>query len=131
MRWEPSRPPDGEGEHGGGQLVARGCELVDRHVRRRRQLSPPHHAEAFEVTEPLGQQARADAGQAGLDVGEALGPEREVAHEQQRPPLAHQVEGLGQPAELLVGALSHDRGHCRLRFRFPVDVLLIHDITTS
>ncbi|ETX30121.1 glutathione S-transferase [Roseivivax isoporae LMG 25204] len=51
-----------------------------------------HHAARLENAEPLGQQLRADPGQARADFGEAARPEHQLAHDQQRPALAHDLE---------------------------------------
>jgi hypothetical protein len=45
-------------------------------------------------------------GQAGPQIGEALGAEQQLAHDQERPALADHVEGAGDPAWISVRALA-------------------------
>ena len=44
------------------------------------------------------------------EVGEALRAEQQLAHDQQRPALADDVEGMGETTGLSVGALGRHRG---------------------
>jgi hypothetical protein len=46
-------------------------------------------------------------GQAGPQVGEALGPEQQLADDEQRPALADDIEGAGDATAVSVRALSH------------------------
>jgi hypothetical protein len=70
-----------------------------------RRLLAGDHAGSFQLPQAARQQVRGDAGQPVLQVAVAGGPpEQQLAHDQQRPAVAHHVEGLGQGAVLLVGA---------------------------
>ena len=68
----------------------------------------PEDARVLELTQPLGQHVRARVGQPGPQVGEPLRAEQEFPDHEQRPPLAHQVEGVGRRAAVeVVAPWSH------------------------
>ena len=79
-------------------------ELVD--VRRggRREPAAPDDAGVLELPQPLGEDVRAGLGQAGVQVGEALGAEEQVADDEQRPALPDEVEGVSGRAPVAVAA---------------------------
>ena len=83
-------------------------ELVDVRRRRRWESAAAHDAGLFELAQPLGEHVRAALGQAGVKVGEPLGAEQQVPDDEQRPPLADQVEGVGGGASVAIGP---HRGH--------------------
>jgi hypothetical protein len=57
----------------------------------------------------LGEHVRADARQAGTQISEPLRAEQQLAHDQQRPALADEVEGVGRAAPVFVAASGrHD-----------------------
>jgi signal recognition particle subunit SRP54 len=57
----------------------------------------------------LGEQVGGDAGVLLEQVAVATRPHQEISQEQQRPPLAHEIERAGDAAELVVRALGHGR----------------------
>src|SRR5690349_4884618 len=73
-------------------LIAPGREFIDLHRCRRRQLAPREHARGLEPLEPLREDVRADSWQAALEFAEAPPAEHQLANDQQRPALAHQLE---------------------------------------
>ena len=63
----------------------------------------------LQIAQPLGQDVRGDPPERGLQVGVALGAEQQLTDHQQGPPIAHQVEGPGDAAGVVVGAFRHDK----------------------
>jgi hypothetical protein len=84
-------------------------QLVDRHRRRRRQLRPPHDTGALQVAEPSREDVRADAGERVREIGVAPLAEHQLAHDEQRPAIPDQVEGMGNGAVLVIALHGHDR----------------------
>ncbi len=70
----------------------------------RAELAALHDARLLELAEALGQDVGTGAGQTRSQVGEALRAEQQLADHQERPPLAHQVEGTRDPARVAVGS---------------------------
>jgi hypothetical protein len=50
-----------------------------------------------------------EVGQACAQVGEPLGPEQQLAHDEQRPSLPNHVQCAGDPARIAVCALAGHR----------------------
>ena len=96
LEHRPQLPPaGGEPEQGGRD-------------RRRRRL-PGDDAVLLQLAEPFGEQVGGDPGQPVLQVGVArpVGDEQ-LAHDEQRPSIAHQVERPGHGAELVIRAHADD-----------------------
>jgi hypothetical protein len=85
------------------ELVAAVGELVDLRGGRRGELALADDAVLLEVAQAHGQDVRARVGEAHAEVGEALGPEHQLAHGHQRPALSEDVERAGDPARVAVG----------------------------
>ena len=81
---------------GSSSLPALG-ELVDPRAGGRRQRAAPHDPRRLELAQALGEDVGADVGQSGAQVGEALGPEQQLADDEQRPALADDVERPATP----------------------------------
>ncbi len=96
--------PAAEREQDLVQLVAPVGELVDLGGGRGRELALADHAGLLELLQALREHVRAGVGQAGPQIGEALGPEHQLADHHQRPALADPVERAGDPACLLIRA---------------------------
>ena len=76
--------------------------------------SPANDAGVLELFQPIGQDVGRDAGQALAQIGEAVWADEQIAHDEQRPTLADQLEGARQAAELPVrprGHGLHSRGN--------------------
>ena len=58
----------------------------------------------FEVAESTGQRLRGDAGHAFHQIGEPLRPGHQVAYDEEGPPTADAIEGLGQHAGVAAAA---------------------------
>ena len=99
--------PPAEGEHDRLELPAPVGQLVHARAGRRGELGALHDARLLELAQPLGQHVRADVGQAGAQVGEALGPEQQLANHEQRPSLPDEVERAGDPAGVSVRTHAH------------------------
>ena len=70
-------------------------------------------AVVLEVSQPAGEDVRADPREAVEQVGEALWPEKQLAHDERRPALAHYVERARHWAALTVSLHDRDdRGYC-------------------
>jgi hypothetical protein len=61
----------------------------------------------FEDAKPFGEEVAADPWKAVEQVGEPSRSRRELAHDQQRPPIADHVECPRQGAVLLITMLGH------------------------
>ena len=72
----------------------------------RRQPALAHDADLLELAQALREHVRARVREPGAEVGEALRAEQQLAHDQQRPALADEVEGAGDAARLAVCALA-------------------------
>jgi hypothetical protein len=94
---------------GGPERQAHRRELVDRRVEGGGQGGASHHAILDQAVEAAGQHGRAHAAQALDQVAEALGPEQQLAHDQERPALADDLGGAGEGAELRVAGLRQLR----------------------
>ena len=74
---------------------------------RRRKFLSGDEAVALKGAEPFGEQVATYAGETLDQIGEPAGPRHELAHDQQGPPIASNVEGACQTAELLVAMFRH------------------------
>jgi hypothetical protein len=83
-----------------------GGELIDLHGGRRRQLAAHDDAGRLQPFQPLGQHIGADPRQVGAKVAEALGAEEQLAHHQQRPPFADEIERMRRPARIFIAAAN-------------------------
>ena len=84
-------------------------ELVDPRSRGRGERAATHDARLLEVAQALGEDVGAHVGEPGAQVGEALGAQQQLAHHEQGPALADDVEGARDPAAVAVCAFA--RGH--------------------
>ena len=95
VRWpglgEPLDAPSGEFEHRGAEGAALRCELVHAGGGGRRQRRAPDQPALLEVPKPGREQVAPDSREIGKQVGEAARAEHKLAHDQQRPSLAHHV----------------------------------------
>ena len=96
-------PPSQREQHRLELAAVRG-ELVHGRPRRWRQHAPLHDPALLELAQPGREDVRADAGQAGGQVGEPFRAEHELAHDEQRPALADEVERVRDSAELAVAS---------------------------
>jgi len=105
---EMGRPggPAAERHDGKLELQAPVGQLVHPGAGRRGKPAPAHDRHSLELRQPLRENIRADAGQALPQVGEALGAEHQLAHDQQRPALADEVEGMSRRASVVVAAFA-------------------------
>src|SRR6266508_2977412 len=94
-------------QHDVFELGAIGGQLVNHTGRRPRQHAAAHDANLLELLQPGGQNIGRNAWQTLAQLGEALGPEDQVANDQQRPALAHELEGAGEAAELVIAPTGH------------------------
>ena len=62
-----------------------------------------HEAEVLEPAQAAGQQVGRDRRERALQVGVARDAAQQVAHDQQRPAIAHGVEGRGDRALVRIG----------------------------
>src|SRR5205085_1065202 len=85
-------------------LVPPGRQLVDLHGGGGRQLAAVQRADRLEGLEALRQHVGADAGKARAQIAEALRAEHELAHDEEGPTLADEVERMGRPAGVVVAA---------------------------
>jgi hypothetical protein len=95
--------PAHELAHDGPQRAAPRRGAVERRRHRRRRLDPLEQALGLEVAQALGQEVRRDARQAVAQVGEAAVAQEQLAHDEQGPTVADDVERPGHAAELAVG----------------------------
>jgi len=79
-------------------------ELVDSDAGGRVEDVAADDARALKLVQPLGEDVRADPVQAGPQLDEPFRPEDQLADDQQRPPVADDVEGAGDPAGVVVAA---------------------------
>ncbi len=89
-------------DHGGERCAGLG-QLVHRRGGGRRKPSARDHAARLELPEPGGEHVRRAPGQPLVEIAVAQWAVLELAHEQQRPPLADEVERVGHRAVLVVG----------------------------
>jgi hypothetical protein len=101
-------PPDRELAHGRLQSGAIRGQLVDLGRSRRRQPALRHDAASLEVLEARREDVRADSWQAACKVGVALRTLQQLTDDEKSPPLANEVERVGDRTVLLV-ALAHVR----------------------
>jgi hypothetical protein len=73
-------------------------QLVDLGRRGWRQLAAADDPGLLQLAQSLAENVRADVGDAGAEVGEALRPEEELPDDEQRPSLSQQVGGVGDAA---------------------------------
>jgi len=98
--------PAAERHDGGLELQAPAGQLVHPGAGRRRELAPAHDRRPLQLLQPLGENVRTDAGQAGAQAGEALGAEHQLAHDEEGPALTDQVEGMRRRASVVVAAFA-------------------------
>ena len=97
------RPPARErADHGRERRAGLG-ELVDRRGGGRREPPARDHAARLELLEPGREHVRRAARQPLVEIAVAQRAVLELAHEQQRPALADEVERVGHRAVLVVG----------------------------
>src|SRR5206468_4094496 len=77
-------------------------QLVDPGSGRRRELAAAEQIRLLELAQALGEDIGAHVRQAGPEVAETLGAEQELAHHEQRPALADEVESPGYAAGVAV-----------------------------
>ena len=77
-------------------------QLVDPRAGRRASVRRAHQPGALQLAQALGEHVGADLRQPGAQVGEALGAEQQLAHDQQRPALADEVERARDAAAVSV-----------------------------
>jgi len=80
-----------------------------------KELAAPHDSGSLKPAQALGKDVGDHARQARLKVGEALGTELQLAHDQQRPALTDQVEGVRRCAPVAatdVAGLPKHRLQC-------------------
>jgi len=83
-------------------------ELVDDTTARRAALSTPaHEARFFEFLQPCGKDIARDFWEAALQVAEALRLHKQVANDEQRPPLTRNFKGTRKAAVLSVNPGRH------------------------
>jgi hypothetical protein len=73
-----------------------------------RAVTPLYEAFGFHLLQSLGEKIGRDAGETAQELGVALGPEQEIADDEQRPALAQYVEGAGEAAVLVVAPPGHE-----------------------
>ena len=73
------------------------------------QPASSYDAGSVELVEPLGEDVLAHLAKPASEVGEALRPEQQLAHDEQRPALADDVERARDPAGITVGTTFHLR----------------------
>jgi hypothetical protein len=78
--------------------------LVDPRRRGRGKLAASHDPGLLQPAQSLGEDVGARARQARLKVREALGPQQQLADDQERPALSHEVEGVRRRAPIIVRA---------------------------
>ena len=95
--------PAAEPEHDRLELAAPVGQLVHLRGGRGRELVAPDDAALLKLAQALREHVGADVRQAGAQVGEALRAEQQLAHDEQRPALADEVERAGDSAAVAVG----------------------------
>src|SRR6266545_3993794 len=100
-RIDRAKTPERERADDRLELAAVGGQLVD--LRRRRRVQTPFR---LQLLEPRREDVRADAGQAGSEVGVALRALEQLPDDEERPALPNLAEGVGDGAVLVV-ALAH------------------------
>lgn len=88
------------------ELMAPPGQLVHLGAGGRRQPAAAEDLGLLELAQALGEDVRAHVWQAGPQIGEALRAEQQLAHDEQRPALADDVERARHPA-----AVSERRRH--------------------
>jgi hypothetical protein len=84
------------------QLPSPPGQFVRPRARGRLERAAPEHARLLELAEALREHALAGPRQSPPQVGEALRAEQQLAHDEQRPPLADQIERTGETAGIVV-----------------------------
>ena len=87
----------------GSSSAPRSVSSYTRRRGRRVERALAHQARGLQLPQALGEHVGADLREPGAQVGEALGPEQQLAHDQQRPALAHEVERPRHAAAISVG----------------------------
>ena len=106
-RTQSSDAEPGERLQHGHEGAALGRRRVHRAGGGRRELLVLDDALGLEVAQALGEEVGGDAGECPPQVGEATVAGQQLAHDQQRPPVADDVEGGGDRAVLVVGPVAH------------------------
>src|SRR5687768_13719556 len=105
-----ARAPTAEGHDHALEIRAPFGELVHPRGGGRREFAAADDPRFLQLLEALGEDVRADARQTGAEVGETLRTEDQLANDQEGPPLADEVEGVGRRASIFVAASGcHDR----------------------
>src|SRR5439155_14151982 len=101
-------------------------ELVDGGGGRGRQAPAPDEPRALHRLQPRREEVCRDPRETVEQVGIALGPDEELAHDEQRPALADDVEGAGDHAVLVIAAAGHGtlNGMASLHLIFRLDYLI-------
>ena len=99
-----------ERDHDRLELAPALGELVDPRSRGRGERAAADDARLLEVAQALGEDVGADVWESGAQVGEALGPQQQLADDEQGPALADDVEGACDPAAVAVRALRRRHG---------------------
>jgi hypothetical protein len=102
VRAEELHAPLGELDHGrleAGRLLG---QLVDGARRGRIEATATDQPGPLELLQALAQEVRRDAVQTLLEIGEALGREEQLAHDEHGPAVPDDVEGAGEGAVLVV-----------------------------
>jgi hypothetical protein len=99
------RPPAAERHDDGLEAGAELGKLVDLRCGRRGQPALVHDAGRAEVAQALREDVGAHVRQVDAQIGEALGPQEQLADDQERPPLTHDVQRTRDSADVAVGAL--------------------------
>jgi hypothetical protein len=101
-RTKRTRAPQRELSNDRPKLLSVFRQLVDAGGGRRRQGPFGDDAGGLEVTQAGGEDVRPDSGQVPCEVGVALRACHQLAHDEQRPPLADQIERVGDRAVVVV-----------------------------
>jgi hypothetical protein len=99
-----ARPPPGQRDQHRFQVGTAPGEPVGAATRRWARSGAGDDPGLLEVAQPLGQHVLAEPGQAGGEVGEALGAEQQFADDEQGPALTDDVQGAGDSARVVVAA---------------------------
>jgi hypothetical protein len=79
-------------------------ELINLDRRGWRKLAADKDARGVQSFQSLGEDVRADPGKVCTKITEPLGTQHQLAHHQQRPALAHEIERMSGSARVLVAA---------------------------
>ncbi len=113
-------------QHRGFQGLAGFSQFIHRRPGRRRQHTPAQNPLLFQALEPFGKQIGADTRQPVHKVLKAARASQQFADNQQRPAFAHDIQGIGQRAELVIASACHtlqctgNRHKFKFRMRFLI-----------